>query len=286
MKSLKQQGFTLIELMVSLALGLVIMLAATQLFITNQVSFVLQRSMGDVQENGRFALDYIALNTRSAEYNGQLGESALSGIIAKTSDSPAAAGLISCNDCISLGIGNSDQLVVRQAVGSFVTDFRDCEGNLVPQATAGKVRYVMSRYFVRADTTSNSTAALACDAGHYESGDAAVTGFGGDGIVLLSSVDSFQIQYGIADVAATALPGTRFPVRYVNATTYNALAGTPPVISAIRVAILVSSSDKVSEQFGTPADIKVLDTTITGSDLADKRVHRLFSSTLALRNAI
>jgi type IV pilus assembly protein PilW len=55
----KELGFTLIELMVSLALGLVIMLAAMQLFITNQINFNLQRGMGNVQENGRFAIDYI-----------------------------------------------------------------------------------------------------------------------------------------------------------------------------------------------------------------------------------
>ena len=62
-------GFTLIELMISLTLGLMIMLAAMQLLLTNQMSFNLQSGMRNVQENGRFALDYINRTVRSAEYS-------------------------------------------------------------------------------------------------------------------------------------------------------------------------------------------------------------------------
>lgn len=290
MKNLMQRGFTLIELIVSLALGLVIMLAAMQLFVTNQLNFTLQRGMGDVQENGRFALDYIAANTRSAEYNlksAALANGSNNGVIMTIAEAPLEAPLdaafVSCNDCISLGIGTSDQLVTRQAVSIAIDDFRDCEGNKVPKSATDNPMYVVSRYFVRADTPSNSTAALACDAGYYEEGAVAITNYGDDGVVLLSNVDSFQVQYGIAP--QTALAGQRFPERYVTAAEYKTIA-TPPVISAVRVAVLVRSSDKVSQEFGNPPDVKVLEKTITGTDLADKRVHRLFSTTLALRNAI
>lgn len=281
----KQSGFTLIELMISLSLGLVIMLAAFQLFVTNQMGFNLQRGMGDVQENGRFALDYISYNTRSAEYNlksAGLSAQDISGIIMVAAASPAGVGLVSCNDCVTLGIDKSDQLVVRQAVSLAINDFRDCEGNSVPKSATGNVMYVLSRYFVRADTASNSSAALACDAGYYEEGAVAVTNFGDGGVVLLSNIDSFQVQYGIAAVGAVA--GARFPVRYVTAATYTAIV-TPPIISAVRLAILVRSSETVGQDIGTPPDIKILDKTISGSALADKRVHRLFSTTLALRNA-
>jgi hypothetical protein len=58
-----------------------------------------------------------------------------------------------------------------------------------------------------------------------------------------------------------------------------------PVISALRVAVLVKSSEKTSDSLACHFDIQVLDTTVAGSDINDKRVHRLFSSTLALRNA-
>lgn len=282
----KQSGFTLIELMISLTLGLVIMLAAIQLFVTNQMGFNLQRGMGDVQENGRFALDYISYNTRSAEFNlksDSISGQNISGIIMSTTSSPAGVGFVSCDDCITLGVDKSDQLVVRQAVSLAIDDFRDCEGNSVPKSATGKVMYVLSRYFVRADAASSSNAALACDAGYYEEGAVAMTNFGDSGVVLLSNVDSFQVQYGMAAVGANA--GQRFPVRYVNAATYQAIA-TPPVISAVRLAILVRSSETAGQDLGTPPNVNVLDKTVLGSVLADKKVHRLFTTSLALRNAI
>lgn len=279
-----QFGFTLIELMIALVLGLVIMLAAVQLFITNQMGFNLQRGMGNVQENGRFALDYINSSTRNSEYSklGVVGSSDTSGVITDISELPNTTntGLVTRNSLTSLGVGTSDQLVIRQWVSDSMPNFRDCEGNAVASG-----RFVVSRYFVRADSVANSTAALACDAGTYTEGAAAVSNYGDVGVVLLSTIDSFQVLLGVA-AQPTPVAGQRVPVRYVTVSTYTALPAPRPVISALRVAVLVKSSEKTSDSFGVPLDIQVLDTTVAGADINDKRVHRLFSSTLALRNAL
>lgn len=64
-----QAGFTLIELMVSLALGLVIAAAATTLFLTGQKSFVLQAGVTEVQDNANFGLNYIVKDIRLANLN-------------------------------------------------------------------------------------------------------------------------------------------------------------------------------------------------------------------------
>jgi len=282
---LMQKGFTLIELMISLTLGLVIMLAAMQLFVTNQIGFNLQRNMGNVQENGRFALDYINSTLRSAEYS-VTDSDTITGIVTSAAELPGGtAALVTCNDCVTLGIDKSDQLVIRQLITDTMTNYRDCEGNSVPASTKTDKYYVVNRYFVRADTESNSASALACDGGYYKVGAAAMTNYNDAGVVLLSNIDSFQIQLGIS-----ALPvpdaGKRFPVRYVNFATYNAIAGTKPVISAVKVAVLVRSSEQAGADYGTPSNVRVLDKIVNGSDLQDKRVHRLFSSTVALRNAI
>lgn len=62
-------GFTLLELMISLALGLVIAAAATMLFLTGQKSYVLQTGMSDLQDNGNFGLNYIVKDIRSTNLN-------------------------------------------------------------------------------------------------------------------------------------------------------------------------------------------------------------------------
>ena len=66
LKRTYQQGFTLIELMVSLTIGLLVSLAAVNLFITNQSTFNLQKGLGDVGDNGRFALEFMAQGMRQA----------------------------------------------------------------------------------------------------------------------------------------------------------------------------------------------------------------------------
>lgn len=73
-----QAGFTLVELMISLALGLLISAAAIMLFLTAQRSYTLQQGMADLQDNANFGLNYITkdirltnLNVAEAEINDQ-----------------------------------------------------------------------------------------------------------------------------------------------------------------------------------------------------------------------
>lgn len=61
-----QSGFTLIELMISLTLGLIITAAATVLFITGQKGYALQQGMSSNQENANFGLNFIVKDIRHA----------------------------------------------------------------------------------------------------------------------------------------------------------------------------------------------------------------------------
>ena len=64
-----QTGFTLIELMLALALGLIVTAAATMLFITGQKSYVMQVGMSDLQDNANFGLNYIVKDIRLTNLN-------------------------------------------------------------------------------------------------------------------------------------------------------------------------------------------------------------------------
>jgi type IV pilus assembly protein PilW len=64
MKKLYQQGISLLELMIALALGLVLVAVAVQMFISSQANLALQRSLGDLQDNGLFGIDFIAKDLR------------------------------------------------------------------------------------------------------------------------------------------------------------------------------------------------------------------------------
>ncbi|WP_342063571.1 PilW family protein [Acinetobacter pittii] len=69
-------GFTLVELMISLALGLIITAAAALLFLTGQKNIAMQKGAAELQDNANFGLNYITkdlrltnLNTRNATIN-------------------------------------------------------------------------------------------------------------------------------------------------------------------------------------------------------------------------
>lgn len=64
-----QQGFTLIELMIALALGLVVTAAAMLLFLTAQKSYSLQKGMGNLQDNANFGLNLITKDIRLSNLN-------------------------------------------------------------------------------------------------------------------------------------------------------------------------------------------------------------------------
>ncbi|MEQ1065304.1 PilW family protein [Acinetobacter sp. XH1741] len=65
----KYQGFTLIELILSLALGLIITAAAILLFLTSQKSLSMQMGVSDVQDNANFGLNYLTQDIRLANLN-------------------------------------------------------------------------------------------------------------------------------------------------------------------------------------------------------------------------
>lgn len=66
---IKEKGFTLIELMLALALGLVISAAAIFLFITAQKSYSMQQGLSSLQENANFGLNYLTKDIRLANLN-------------------------------------------------------------------------------------------------------------------------------------------------------------------------------------------------------------------------
>lgn len=65
-----QQGFTIVELMVALALGLIIATALVYVFIANNLSYRVQTGLARAQEGGRFAVDFLARDIRMAGFNG------------------------------------------------------------------------------------------------------------------------------------------------------------------------------------------------------------------------
>lgn len=78
-------GFSLIELMIAMTVGLVIVAAVVQIFVRSHATYQLDEGLSRVQENARFSMDYLAKDIRMAGYMGcnskLFGTSAVSNIV-------------------------------------------------------------------------------------------------------------------------------------------------------------------------------------------------------------
>lgn len=61
-----QKGFTLVELMVALVIGLLIVFGASQLFVTSKASFNRMELLAERQESLRYFVDVVSLDIRSS----------------------------------------------------------------------------------------------------------------------------------------------------------------------------------------------------------------------------
>ncbi|SDY34609.1 type IV pilus assembly protein PilW [Lysobacter sp. yr284] len=67
-------GFSLIELMVALVLGALLVLGLLKIFDASRASYKLSEGLARVQENGRFAMDYLQRDLRMAGHMGCLND--------------------------------------------------------------------------------------------------------------------------------------------------------------------------------------------------------------------
>lgn len=271
------RGFTMLELIMSLGLGLLIAAAATQLFVTNLQGFNTQRGVSDVLDNGRFALDFIGRDVRKVGMPPP-GMSApeFVPIVAEVVAMPGAAGdLLTLDNQATPGLGRSDQLVIQRLIeASTVT----CEGNMVeidPTIMPRPKIYLVSRYFLREDVPTGATSALACDGGWHDG--TTLHDVGDAGVVLLGSVENLQLQLGVG--------ASEVPTRYMRPDEYATLPLPRPPVLAVRMGMLVASVDTTGEQVGEAQDLNVLDALVDNVP-ADGRIRRVFVTSIALRNAL
>jgi type IV pilus assembly protein PilW len=62
----KQNGLTLIEILIAMVIGLFLLAGVMQIFLGSQRSYRLQDNLSRMQENGRFAMDFITRDIRMA----------------------------------------------------------------------------------------------------------------------------------------------------------------------------------------------------------------------------
>ena len=316
-----QQGFTLIELMVSLVLGLIIVAAATMLFIAGQKSLALQQGAADIQDNANFALNYITKDIRMANLNNSTATMNASlangGIVFSTTN---LAGISTANVSQSAVSGTSnvttgsDQLTIQYLPTQSQIDngLFDCEGTQVQfiDPVAKTIPFVVERYFVRQDSNigSNETAAtalaLACDAGRATSAGimtfspaSSSLNFGLNGQIVMKRVDYFRVLLTVQN-SAGSLRDMSISDYVTNAPTARILGVKLGVLTRSNQSVGVDSNINLAKKFAildkspnpaNPSDQSsdqsvTLNSTIQSA--TTKNLRQVVIQTIAIRNAL
>lgn len=69
-RRIRQRGLGLVELMIAITLSLMLSAAVIQVFVSTKTNYRLQDAVGSIQENGRFAMTYLAEDVRMAGFAG------------------------------------------------------------------------------------------------------------------------------------------------------------------------------------------------------------------------
>ena len=287
-----QTGFTLIELMISLVLGLLISAAVIQVYIINTRTLTVQQSASEVQDSTIFALQSLEEHFRLANLGNPItsitSESNHGGIVL----TPTNLGIVgtASNDLaklltISAGADSlsntntaSDQLTI-QYKNVTPNNMFDCEGG---EIVTGSSEWVVERYFVRLATGANASATtkdlvLACDAGRVANTGGAVTGLGVKNEVIVPAVDQFQILLGVQTNVTQST--------YMSPTTYLTLSDKPPITTVKFGAIVRSTTPLITSKDNDRFQIFGIDQTLNKDTTRTKYYRRSYESTVLLRNA-
>lgn len=298
----KQAGFTLIELMISIGLGLIIVASALMLFLSGQRNVAVQKNSADLQDDQNFGLNYIAKNIRQANLNSPSASlsstSNLSGIVfsaANISDKVTldtnfatkfvTANLGASNMQIKNGINYTDavndQLVIQYK--PVETGGYDCSGRLIDRTDI----YILERYFIRTDANGGGTdaerSALACASSRYAAGlttataleSTSTSGLYGSGEIIMKRVDLFRVRFLVDGK------------RYMTVAQYNASTAKPRIL-AIQLGIIARAPDKSGERsISTAQEFTLLGQTFTQkTDFPNRYLRVPIMQTVALRNAL
>lgn len=273
----RQKGFSLIELMISLSLGLLITGAVIQLMASNQVTDRLNRALASSQEGGRFIINRLRTDLLTTGRYDPLSANLNTNVdvadeAAFIQNRPVAIpGDFSGN--VLLGSvqgsnGSNDTLVAAMQAD------RDCRGYKLGYLDSEEF-FVVNEYFVEDQK-------LKCRGfdGRVLRGQQAAVGNNGDAaFTLLDNVLNFQVIYGMNANSAVG-DNTGRPVNYVTADQIAAQRALGSNVVAIRIALVIEGDGSA---FIDPAPtFKLLnEDAFTPSG---NRLYKMFETTITLRN--
>lgn len=306
----RQSGFTLIELMISLVLGLLISAAVMQVYLISVKTSSVQASGSELQDASIFGIQQLEKKVRLANLGNpatRIDSTTAKGGIVLTGANLGATqpytdtGYLTrrADDSASgangwTGASNttvaSDQLTI-QYTNITGSPFSDCEG-----ATVEINETAVERYFLRPVTNDTSSGTiknlvLACDAGRVTNttpatiatyGGSDTRNFGQVGQEFITNVDQFKVLLGTqSDSGSTA-----GQLMYLPSNSYLDITGNKPAITAVKMGLIVHGSTPILGSEDQTSFVLLGQSNNLKNDTSrSKQVRTTYETTTLLRNA-
>lgn len=270
-----QRGLSLVELMVSLFIGLMVAGAVATVYLGSARAGRHLKAMAQITEEAQLTLALLRRDLQLA------GSAEPTGVVAAThrfavptaprvvfgcdQGFTSAVGAVATAACAASVSGTPAIEITFEAtpdntVGSYGgTDGADCVGTAVPART-----FTSHRYFVTQGPSGRNE--LYCGSAVSTSSQS-----------IAENVEAIAFRFGEANGWSASDPGTHRPVRYVPA---SSVADWSNVV-AVRVCLLMRSGFPV---FTTEDDARYRDCAGAAATAPDRHLYKAFFTTVAIRN--
>ena len=282
-------GYTLVELMVALVLGLIVVLVAVQMLLAGQRSVAFQNAVLNVQDNANIGLNYIVTDLKHTNLNlinRDMRSTGVSGLIVSDSNYPAnitenrRVSSTALAGSPSLTEDDSDVLVIQYRPN--LAKGYDCEG----EAITSPNDVIVQRYFLRRDTNgANFDLALACDAGRYANTETetTITGFNNSGQIIMQRVDQFKVLVGVQNTSTRSLS-------YMTLAQFAAVPAAANLRAvSLQIGILARSLDNAGADTNEKLDYTLLNmpqTVDKPEEMKARYIRVPVEQTIALKNGL
>ena len=272
----RQRGLSLLEMMVSIALGLLILVAILQVFTASRQTYRYQQNISRMQENARIATEILQRTVRDTGFEPPPASSAQ--LVCATAAACLLGGsnnLTSSQATAAAAISGSDTLIIRIRSDGNATD---CQGEAIAYnyiAGGSETGNITNDEFRIGPTTPTTTTPPSLRCGRSAS---TTTNWGQP---LVDDIEDMQVLYGYRDSSTGNLiyvPGSLLTTNQYY------------LITAVRIQLCVRSPDANvvssantqhclmdSDGDGANDDDRTLSTT-------DGRLRQVVTTTIKLRN--
>lgn len=240
-----EQGFTLIELMIAITLGLLVSAAALMIFLSSQRSLAIQGGMGEIQQNTIFGMRNLTFDLRhinlDTSRNGLISRTeAGSGIIFDPSQSTVQLTpdqVTTANKDTGVMDVASDQLTVQFMTRTPMTN---CENEDIPADTL-----VVQRYYIAPLPASQQPSNVTAQTRRYGLYCDAIGTGTNEGRAVIPDAESFKVSIGTRNLNNT-VQRTDDTVRYQTLEQYIA-SPTGDTVVSLEVGVVMRSSNSVHQ---------------------------------------